>query len=278
VIVGLWAVYLVPMWLRRQDELAESGSQDRIFTAMRVLTRRPVGSTAYEEIRAQEASAARKAARAARAERAKAANAARAKAARTARAADGTRPPRRRATVLARRRRVISVLFLTFTAGSGLSAGLGTLWLWLPATSGVLLSLYIMYLRAQERRRAEQRLRRVNRATAAYRAAGAEPTGRAHAPDRRRRAGAAGGHGHDPHAWEPVPVPLPTYVTAPVAPHGQTWTYEQQLAEAERAAEAAAAAGAAEAGPAGRGGTGASGARVYDQYTDLEDRPRAVND
>ena len=40
VIVIMWAVVLVPMWLRRHDAATESRSVDRFSTAMRVLSRR----------------------------------------------------------------------------------------------------------------------------------------------------------------------------------------------------------------------------------------------
>ena len=40
VIALLWAVVLVPMWLRRHDEVSESRSVDRFQGAMRTLSRR----------------------------------------------------------------------------------------------------------------------------------------------------------------------------------------------------------------------------------------------
>src|SRR5437764_9623007 len=43
VIVIMWAVVLVPMWLRRHDTATESRSVDRFSTAMRVLSRRGQG-------------------------------------------------------------------------------------------------------------------------------------------------------------------------------------------------------------------------------------------
>ncbi|NUS58709.1 MAG: hypothetical protein HOV66_28230, partial [Streptomycetaceae bacterium] len=39
-IVGAWAAYLVPMWLRRQDELNEGRHTERFTTAIRILSRR----------------------------------------------------------------------------------------------------------------------------------------------------------------------------------------------------------------------------------------------
>ena len=43
VIVGLWAVVLVPQWLRKHDAAAESKSVERYSTAMRSLSRRGTG-------------------------------------------------------------------------------------------------------------------------------------------------------------------------------------------------------------------------------------------
>src|SRR5581483_2585063 len=40
VIVGAWAAYLVPMWLRRQDELNEIRPTERFSTAIRLLSGR----------------------------------------------------------------------------------------------------------------------------------------------------------------------------------------------------------------------------------------------
>ncbi|MFC4494326.1 gephyrin-like molybdotransferase receptor GlpR [Streptomyces ovatisporus] len=51
VIVGAWAAYLVPMWLRRQDELNESRPTERFSTAIRLLS----GKAAMERRYAKEA-------------------------------------------------------------------------------------------------------------------------------------------------------------------------------------------------------------------------------
>jgi hypothetical protein len=44
VIVVLWAVVLVPMWLRRHDEATETRSMDRFQGAMHILSRRPASA------------------------------------------------------------------------------------------------------------------------------------------------------------------------------------------------------------------------------------------
>jgi hypothetical protein len=51
VIVGAWAAYLVPMWLRRQDELNEARPTERFSTAIRLLS----GKAAMERRYAKEA-------------------------------------------------------------------------------------------------------------------------------------------------------------------------------------------------------------------------------
>lgn len=163
----------------------------------------------------------------------------------------------RRSKVLARRRRTTVVLFLAFTLGAIVAAVGGLAFLWAPGVPAVLLSGYIAYLRSQERRRfayqmdrrraeaAAQRLREHARqsrrrgtadpgtgidepdegpepgtdtglsALAADRRALVEQTDHAEWVDQQRERQRRPGHGD---SWEPVPVPLPTYVTAPVAP------------------------------------------------------------
>ncbi|MET8097644.1 gephyrin-like molybdotransferase receptor GlpR [Streptomyces sp. NPDC005236] len=159
----------------------------------------------------------------------------------------------RRTKVLARRRRTTVLLFLAFTLGAIVAAVGGLTFLWAPAVPAVMLSSYIVHLRVKERRRftyvmdrrraevAAQRLReRQPRrrpsvdpaadepdagsvhdtdpgllALAADRRALVEQTDHAEWVDqqRERQCGPAQGD-----SWDPVPVPLPTYVTAPVAP------------------------------------------------------------
>jgi hypothetical protein len=164
----------------------------------------------------------------------------------------------RRTKALARRRRTTVALFLAFTLGAIVAAVGGLAFLWAPGVPAVLLSAYIAYLRSQERRRfayqmdrqraeaAAQRLKERARqprrrpsadapadadepdegpeaeqqdaglsALAADRRALVEQTDHAEWVDQQRERQRRPGHGD---SWEPVPVPLPTYVTAPVAP------------------------------------------------------------
>ncbi|MEU8774676.1 hypothetical protein [Streptomyces sp. NPDC048606] len=258
VIVGAWAAYLVPMWLRRQDELNEARPTERFSTAIRLLSGRagmerryakglrergeeqaepqplvdPDAST--ETVNSVDADARAIGVSPTRAE---------------PRAVEAERARRRqRLQVLARRRRTTALLFLVFSGGAIVAAVGGFRYLWAPAVPALLLSAYIVHLRVQERRRYEFTMDR-RRAEAAARAlrenrprrrpaedtaAGTEPdpappvspqeAGRRalveqtdHAEwvdqQRERERGPARGD-----SWEPVPVPLPTYVTAPVAP------------------------------------------------------------
>lgn len=58
VIVGAWAAYLVPMWLRRQDELNEARPTERFSTAIRLLSGRAGMERRYaRDLRARSADA-----------------------------------------------------------------------------------------------------------------------------------------------------------------------------------------------------------------------------
>ncbi|MER0246711.1 hypothetical protein AAHZ94_33020, partial [Streptomyces sp. HSW2009] len=62
VIVGAWAAYLVPMWLRRQDELNDARPTERFSTAIRLLSGRAAMERRYvKELDGAEPSAARRA-------------------------------------------------------------------------------------------------------------------------------------------------------------------------------------------------------------------------
>lgn len=345
VIVGAWAAYLVPMWLRRQDELNEARPTERFSTAIRLLSGRaamerryarelqdrtteeagpddepdvPAEPTSSVDVRAFSAPpdhtevrleipapapsseplpARREAPSGAAAERARRAQ---------------------RSQVLARRRRTTVVLFLVFTVGAVVAGVQGLAFLWAPGVPAVLLSAYIVHLRAQERRRfvftmdrrraeiAAQRLRE-NRPRRHHVSAPAEPdeepepraapepaasvspqeAGRRalveqtdHAEwvdqQRERERGPARGD-----SWEPVPVPLPTYVTAPVAPRAtggvnvsdpETWSAARSSTAEPTPPEPAPAEPPAQRRPRDRSRT-----PLFDQF-DEEDRPRAANE
>ena len=333
VIVGAWAAYLVPMWLRREDELNDARPTERFSTAIRLLSGRAAMERRYTREREQnpasaadddgtgqpdgtsgtyEADSAYEAAdvrsfaepvtevrpdvelpeaspslqelegseapegRASRGDatpggqpveppvaqerpalerrptrepprepRRTRDSVSKASAARATRGR-GVDQRSKRARVWARRRRTTMGLFLWFTGGSTLAAVGGLGLLWAPALPAVLLTGYIGYLRAQERRRFAVRLDRQRAEAAARnlrarrraaetkepapetdasvrehqalsenRKAVVEQTDHAEWVDqeraRHRRAQPADG-------WDPVPLPLPTYVNAPVAP------------------------------------------------------------
>ncbi|WP_431992007.1 divisome protein SepX/GlpR [Streptomyces albogriseolus] len=245
----------------------------------------------------------------------------------------------RRSKALARRRRTITMLFLAFTLGAVVAAVGGLAFLWAPGVPAVLLSAYIAYLRSQERRRfayqmdrrqaeaAAQRLRerRPRRrpvadeadpdepegpeagadtdpglsALAADRRALVEQTDHAEWVDQQRERSRRPGQGGD--SWDPVPVPLPTYVTAPVAPRASgdidlgapdTWSSARSSAVPAGKARAAAEEPEPPAADDRDPGDGRTDARraasarrsrergrtpLFDQYED-GDRPKAANE
>ncbi|MFJ9732998.1 gephyrin-like molybdotransferase receptor GlpR [Streptomyces sp. NPDC101171] len=252
----------------------------------------------------------------------------------------------RRSKVLARRRRTTVMLFIAFTAGAIVAAVGGLAFLWAPGVPALMLSGYIGYLRTQERRRfayhmdrrrAEDAARSLRErqprrrasadveqaagepdeepatgtdtgmsALAADRRALVEQTDHAEWVDQQRERQRRPGHGD---SWDPVPVPLPTYVTAPVAPRAtsdvdlgapDTWSSARSGplvpeqdghvpdAEADRqTAGREPAEGRGDTVPPARSRSrGAASARrtrergrtpLFDQYED-GDRPRAANE
>ncbi|WP_033219048.1 gephyrin-like molybdotransferase receptor GlpR [Kitasatospora phosalacinea] len=295
VIVGAWAAYLVPMWLRRQDELNESRPTERFSTAIRLLAGRsamerraaralgdqtaddqqhPAGGDPDGEFADSASGPA--------ADRAPGSAPDPADVATRPTAWDGAEPAagpaaeptapksaeargererelgdrrsaERRARLLARRRRMVTMLFLAFALGAVVAAVAGFAFLWVPAVPGVLLTLYIGHLRRLERQRYEVKFDRGKAAQAAERlrdrereraarpsaepsaaraASAAEPSAEPGADPAATRAtvlaeateheewadGVRARAAAGPDSWEPVPVPLPTYVTAPVAP------------------------------------------------------------
>ncbi|MEU3609059.1 gephyrin-like molybdotransferase receptor GlpR [Streptomyces sp. NPDC035033] len=333
VIVGAWAAYLVPMWLRRQDELNEARPTERFSTAIRLLS----GRAGMERRYAKELRERDRTAREATPDvdpdaatehlssvdvRAFSAPPARTEARlelpgpepepapepAPARPAAGAAERARRGKVLARRRRTTIVLFSAFTLGAVVAAVGGVAFLWAPGVPAVLLSAYIVHLRGQERRRfvyvmdrrraeaAAARLRE-SRAAApapepspapavspqeADRRALVEQTDHAEWVDQQRERGPARGD-----SWDPVPVPLPTYVTAPVAPRAsngvdvtdpETWSAARSSTAAEQPPAASPAPRRRPAPP--RRGRDQGRTPLFDQYADHADdeRPRAANE
>ncbi|MFH9726861.1 gephyrin-like molybdotransferase receptor GlpR [Streptomyces sp. NPDC017254] len=332
VIVGAWAAYLVPMWLRRQDELNEARPTERFSTAIRLLSGRAGMERRYAkelkerdraaegptpdvdpdaetehlssvDVRAFSAPAARTEARleVPEPEPEPAPHPA------PARPSGAAAERARRGKVLARRRRTTTLLFAGFTLGAVVAAVGGVTFLWVPAVPALLLSAYIVHLRVQERRRfvyvmdrrraeaAAARLRESRRpaptpepqpdaASApspqeADRRALVEQTDHAEWVDQQRDRGPARGD-----SWDPVPVPLPTYVTAPVAPRAtsgiditdpETWSAARSSTVADPAPAPSPAPRQRTAQPRRNRDHGRT--PLFDQYAD-DDRPRAANE
>lgn len=183
VIVGAWAAYLVPMWLRRQDELNEARPTERFSTAIRLLSGRAAMERKYTKAREEaEPESPTTPCPAPEPDTPGEPVDVRALAVPATEVAPAPAPvkakprPKRtapsktaRAKVLARRRRTTTVLFLAFTAGMIAAAVGGLALLWAPAAPAVLLTFYIVHLRHQERRRFEIKLDQRHAAEAARR-------------------------------------------------------------------------------------------------------------
>ncbi|CAM5251606.1 putative protein OS=Streptomyces antimycoticus OX=68175 GN=SSPO_042560 PE=4 SV=1 [Streptomyces antimycoticus] len=310
VIVGAWAAYLVPMWLRRQDELNEARPTERFSTAIRLLSGRAGMERRYAKSRADlerpgdqaddpaertaedaDAPAAggapaagqgryvtdpdavtdavdvrafadpvtlRAPAPAAAEAPTEAASAPAAGAAGGARGAGGTGGAGgsggwsaldrgRRARVLARRRRTTVMLFLAFTLGAIVAAVGGLAFLWAPGIPAILLSAYIAYLRAQERRRFAFTMDQRHAEQAAQRLRERRP--RAHPPAESRTAG------EDPRALSAPPDERATGPGA-LAARGRA----PRAGRADRSRRVGGPGARARARPGRRGGLGA-GAR-----------------
>ncbi|MFF5305413.1 gephyrin-like molybdotransferase receptor GlpR [Streptomyces sp. NPDC013161] len=219
----------------------------------------------------------------------------------------------RRVKVLARRRRTTVMLFLAFTLGAIVAAVGGLALLWAPGVPAILLSGYIAYLRTQERRRfayqmdrrraevAAQRLRERQprrrasvdagiddteegpepetdpglSALAADRRALVEQTDHAEWVDQQRERQHRPGQGD---SWDPVPVPLPTYVTAPVAPRA-TSDVDLGAPDAWSSARSSSVAPEQEARSGGRDGRDAQDARdVRDEDAEDPSEDRSTAD
>jgi hypothetical protein len=355
VIVGAWAAYLVPMWLRRQDELNEARPTERFSTAIRLLSGRaamerrvakargesvePGADDVEDDLDSADAVDVRSLAVPVTEVRPAPVRAAQGApsvslAQSSAGPAGSSAVPNPRAKVLARRRRTTTLLFVAFTVGAIAVAVGGFSMLWAPAVPAVLLTVYIGQMRRQERRRFEVRIDQRHAAEAARRlrdrperpARQARPdhSGR---PDRpassaeQRHSAAASSHAapvpapsprtadrralveQTDHAewvdqqraqqtaddgWDPVPVPRPTYVTAPVAPRtpGRPDTGTPDTWSAARSGTTPAA-DQAPAAPRDRDRDHdqqpparrprISRTPLFDQYAD-PDRPRAANE
>ncbi|MDQ1684722.1 MAG: hypothetical protein QOC82_1459 [Frankiaceae bacterium] len=221
VIVIMWAVVLVPMWLRRHDAATESRSADKFSAAMRVLSRRQPssGSARYVLMPRRESAASVHVSGAAAPRRAAPA------------------APRRKASLAVRRRRLllglVGVAVLTMVL-----AVAGVMGWVLQFVVDLIVVGFVVHLRVQARRSAAvARARRraasrvpvtaadapVTPTAARYAARMAAPVAAelefVEAPEVLAEEIAVEATGTDDgSAWEPVPVPRPTYTMKPPAP------------------------------------------------------------
>ena len=279
-IVVVWAVVLVPMWLRRHEETAELRSVTRFSSAMRVLARREPGPPADRRYVVMPPRA-----RVAEVD--------------VANAPLPVRTPRHagRARLAARRRRVLCGLLAAFVVSLALQPldAVG----WPVAVAALaLVAGFVVHLRVQARRVAEVDRRRrsadarLSSRSRRFDAAGAVVLTREQRAaeravariaaeaqalevelreEQRREADRIAAEG-----WQPTPVPLPTYVTKPKAQR------------TSRTIDLGSAAWAAPAVPAPHGpveepapefdGDLAESADAGDDRTFPAERRRAVND
>ncbi|MFL6139591.1 MAG: hypothetical protein ACJ74O_17570 [Frankiaceae bacterium] len=244
VIVAMWAVVLVPTMLRRHDSISESRSVDRFSAAMRILSRRTAEAPGRREVvmPARPESARRPVVSPAvqeppsrwkvtkvvtdRLPRSEPSPArATAAPARPARPARPVVSSGRRSLAVRRRRMLLGLLGATVVLLIAAPV-LGGPWWGAATCAAVLLLGYCAHLRAETRRTAQ--LTRRRSAARAPRSMPADRRGWASGPQYWGEeqgevmvsvAMAAGvGEQLDNDRWDPVDVPLPTYVTKPPAP------------------------------------------------------------
>ena len=275
-LVVLWSIYFIPRWLRRHEELSESRSIERFDRAMRILSRREsTPDRRYVVMPPRPQPTARTSAPPA------------------ARRGFATSSP---ATV--RRRRVLAGILLSLLVTLLLTPLTALRW-WAPVIVGLALAGFLVHCRLQARTRSEvsrtrvavrrrsrsrllrfdsvERLMAVRRELAAERAAEDARWESAEAAVRREREAEEQRLREEADGWTPVPVPLPTYVSKPVAPRPAgtvdltmpgAWTDAQLATEVP------------EQRPASAAGMGAllDDAGAADDQLDAILHPRAVND
>lgn len=233
-IVGIWILVLVPMWLNRHDADSASRSMDTFSTAMRVLSRR-------DPSRGRRFGRADRSARAADGQYlvmprdnwgVTVDNQTDTSTTRRRLRVPLHLPSRRQsyatsgqAQLIARRRR-IAVGFAVLVIGLALSAEFAHTSWWFELGAGLALAGYLIHLRTEAIRTSEMRRRRLARtakAAAPYptaRTAGGEryyATRVRHDAEVEQAAEAVSASGTEGGSrWEPVAVPLPTYVSKPV--------------------------------------------------------------
>ena len=236
VIVALWAGVLVPMWLRRHDAETESRSVDRFSSAMKILSRRPTARTTSREnqlLGVPEAS--EQSAQSSFIKPTKRSVQLPAPELLISRAAPRTpsQAPRERSVERAgashnrRRKTLYGLAAVVLFAALGFAVGLFPGWVPLLAfiAGGGFIALMMVQASAQQRQRESQRRAQL-RATQRERSVEApnvrrDRVGSTQTPqirtDRAATARAQGVRESEQVGWDPTPIPIPRYVTAPPA-------------------------------------------------------------
>ena len=233
-IIGVWAAYLVPTWLRRRVHFAQARARDRFSASARVLHRRsrpaarsastaavlssPAAVTAADVVDEVLPKHGARASRVGEADRARARSAQR-----EAHIAHATAVERARLAA-ARRARVMVSLLLFSAAAWAVSLTTASP-IWVSAPPSVMLLVHVMAARvaavrsrrtlAVSRARLAEARRRAEAAAAVVPDTVAEPSSPVAEPAAAPESPAAA-VGDD--TWMPVPVPPPTYTLKPVVP------------------------------------------------------------
>jgi hypothetical protein len=233
-IIGVWAAYLVPTWLRRRVHLAQSRARDRFSAGARVLHRRqqprvtahrsssavlaPYAGSSADASAVAPVAAAATASRAGEAERARVRSAQREAHIAHANVVE-------RARLAAARRARVMVALLLFTAAAWVVSLTTASPIWVAVPPSVMLLVHVLAARLAAVRShrvlavSRERLVEARRRSEAAAASPAEVPAAAPAPVEEPAevaeppAAAVGGD-----TWVPVPVPPPTYTLKPVVP------------------------------------------------------------
>jgi hypothetical protein len=197
-IVAAWAAVLVPRWVRRNEEIDQARDADlargvRVLGPAESLTRsaRTQARHAALPVEPSEPPAVMD--------------------------EHGVEPQTEFGQAARRRRRVLSVLVLAFVAVSVIAV-IGKLPLWSVAVPTLLLGGFLRAARRASAAEANTRAARRRRDPAVLAASTSPQMAVLDEP--------APAEPVDPHVWEPVPVPLPTYLTKPKAPQLATRTID----------------------------------------------------
>ena len=223
IIIGIWAAYFIPRWLKRHEELSESRSVEKFEHAMRILSRRETTPDKRYIVMPPRPDAPRNSLPA-----------------RSRVPAQRSAPARRRVGAAAlRRRRILAGLLLVSLLAGALTPLTPVPW-WVPVLLLAVTLADLVHLRVQVRRSREvsrtrkavrrsvrsrlmrfdalDRLMTVRREMAEDRAAEEARWAAAEEADRVEREAEERRAAEQAAGWQPVPVPLPTYVSKPMAP------------------------------------------------------------